>query len=593
MANITTEWQEIGRVTFYSSDTISLQVRYTSQSSTNNTTHVEARIVNVGTYWRTSNGSVTFTGEFTNTIGCATYPNYINQNDEIAIVGKDVPHDENGDRYIYIGATISAIINGSTRTGTIAQTFVQLPHINRYATFGTWVNDFNDEQNPYFTFSNPAEYRINARLEFSGQSIRRDNIPNTGAYTFELTDAERTLLRTYCTGKTLSVNYVLATCYIGSTEAHTESATRTMTMVNANPTFSVTYQDTNATTLAITNNNQQIIQSNSTLQFNIANATALKGASLNKVKVNINGVVQEQSISSSTLAFNYGTINVSSNINANVVLIDSRGFETTIPVALTVLSWSLPSAIITLLRKSNYYTETDITIDANYSSLDSKNTILIKYRYKKTTSATWSAYVVAQDNVQSTFNADNLYEWDVQVLVQDSLGSTTYNLKLGIGQPILFVDRRKRNVGIDCFPQSTNAFEVQGNAQVRGDLLISDSSGNNLQNVGNGLVYDSGSNANGYYIRFNSGIMICCGRTINQNCGGLTTTAYYLTLPQSFKNNDYSITLSRRSGGAYFASTLERTNNVQSGTFEILVWNNNSSTAEAIQFDYMAMGMWK
>lgn len=246
-------------------------------------------------------------------------------------------------------------------------------------------------------------------------------------------------------------------------------------LVNANPTYNVAYQDTNSTTLAITNNNQQIIQNNSTLQFNITNATALKGASLSSISIEINGVTQTQSISSSTLNFNYGTLNVANNINANVVLTDSRGLTTTKQVALTILSWELPNAIITLNRKNNYYTETDIKVDANYSSLDSKNTISIKFRQKKKNEQSYSAYTTLSDNVSTTFNADNLYEWDIQVLLEDLIGSTTYNLTLGVGQPILFVDRRKRSIGIDCFPQSTNSLEVNG------DIYVYD--GNDRKNI--------------------------------------------------------------------------------------------------------------
>lgn len=265
---------------------------------------------------------------------------------------------------------------------------------------------------------------------------------------------------------------ITTTTYSGTTTVGTTTTDVTVYVTNSNPTFDVAYQDTNSTTTGITGNNQHIIQNQSTLQFNITNATALNSATLSSIKVTINGATQTQSISSVTYNFNYGTINVSSNTTATVVLTDSRGFTTTKNVAITVLSWSSPTAIITLQRQSNYYTTTDIKVDANYSSLNSHNTISIKYRIKKTTTSTWGSYVTLSDNVTSTFQADNQYEWNVQVVVQDSLATTTYNLTLAVGTPILFIDITKRNVGVDCFPQSTNAFEVQGNAQVNGDILV-------------------------------------------------------------------------------------------------------------------------
>ncbi len=260
--------------------------------------------------------------------------------------------------------------------------------------------------------------------------------------------------------------------YNGTTLVGETTTNVTCYVTNSNPTFNVAYKDTNTTTTGITGNNQHIVQNKSTLQFNITSASAKNSATLSSVKVTINGATQTQSISSATLNFNYGTINVSSNTTATVVLTDSRGFTTTKNLAITVLSWSSPTAIITLQRQSNYYTATNIKVDANYSSLNSHNTISIKYRIKKTTTSTWGSYVTLSDNVQATFQADNLYEWNVQVVVQDSLATTTYNLTLAVGTPILFIDRAKRNVGVDCFPASTNAFEVEGNAQVNGNLLI-------------------------------------------------------------------------------------------------------------------------
>ena len=266
-------------------------------------------------------------------------------------------------------------------------------------------------------------------------------------------------LKLYMDLKTYTDN--TKTTQVGTTQTKQVSAY----LSNPNPTYDVAYQD-------ITNNNQQIIQNNSQLQFNVTSATAKYGATLAKAKSLINGVETEQVVSSSNFNIDIGQINVANNINATITLIDSRGLETTKQVALTILSWELPNAIITMNRKSNYYTETDIKVDANYSSLDNKNTITIQYRIKKKTSETWGNWTNLSDNVQSTFNADNEYEWDVQVKVQDSLGSTTYNLSLGIGIPIQFIDRRRRNVGINCFPKATNAFEVNGNAEISGNLIL-------------------------------------------------------------------------------------------------------------------------
>lgn len=256
-------------------------------------------------------------------------------------------------------------------------------------------------------------------------------------------------------------NVTVAT-YNGSTLVGTAQCLFTAKVTNSSPTFNAAYKDTKAATTAITGNNQLIIQNNSTLQVNITNASAKNYASLSSVSVTIAGQTITKTISSATLNIDLGTINLSSNTQMVVTLTDSRGISSSKTLTLQMLEWSLPTAIITLARQNNFYTETDINVNADYSSLNNKNTITIKYRYKKVSDSSYSQYYTLQDNVSSTFNADNTYEWNVQVLLQDRLGSTTYNLTLNKGIPIAFFDRLKRSLGIDCFPSDDGSLEVDG-----------------------------------------------------------------------------------------------------------------------------------
>lgn len=377
---------------------------------------------------------------------------------------KTLKHNADG---TYGNLTLSISYAGNSyQSYNSASKTIAIPVIDRYPVL-TSAPNFNDEANPtikYTTSLGMTGATVQACIAVDGSTKvpYRDVIVEDGQYTFELTESERNTLRNLIpNSKTLTVEFTLRTTESGGTN-HFSVLERTMTIVNGNPTFNVAYQDTNSTTLAITNNDQQIIQNKSTLQFNITNAEALKGASLSNVSIDINGVVQTQSISSATLNFNYGTINVAENLNASVVLTDTRGLTATIEVPLTILGWQTPTALITLNRKSNFYTETDITVDANYSSLDSKNVITIQYRIKKKSTTTWGSWNNLTDNVTTTFNADNEYEWDVQVKVEDLLGSKTYNQSIGIGIPIFFIDRAKRSAGVNCFPRYQNTFELNG-----------------------------------------------------------------------------------------------------------------------------------
>lgn len=250
--------------------------------------------------------------------------------------------------------------------------------------------------------------------------------------------------------------------YNGATYIGTKYSTFIAKVTNSSPTFNSAYLDTNATTTAITNNNQQIIRNNSTLQVNITNAQAKNYATLSSAKVNINGTNYTASFSGSSATFNIGTLNLSSNTTAVVSVTDSRGITTSQNLTLIILDWQLPTAIIYLQRESNFYSNTSINVNADYSSLDNKNTITIKARTKKTSEGSYGSYTDLQDEVTSTLNLDNDYAWNVQVLVQDKIGSTTYNLTLDRGIPIVFFDRSKRSMGINCFPADAESLEVGG-----------------------------------------------------------------------------------------------------------------------------------
>ena len=100
--------------------------------------------------------------------------------------------------------------------------------------------------------------------------------------------------------------------------------------------------------------------------------------------------------------------------------------------------------------------------DSFDASVDGKNTISISYTYKKTTDANYPSYTALQDNVLSTFTADNNYEWNVRIKITDSFGTTYYNLILQRGMPILFIDKDKSSVGFNCFPKYEKSVEING-----------------------------------------------------------------------------------------------------------------------------------
>ena len=349
-----------------------------------------------------------------------------------------------------VGTWVSSI----TATGTIT-----LNTIPRQAQI-TKASDFNDEQNPSFTFSNAGGFQMSAYLSFAGKTISRSGLGNatSGTYTFALTEAERTTLRNATpNSKTMTVTYGLQTVISGTTYTHTIA--KTMTVVNASPTApTLAYQDENTTTTNITGDNQRIIRNKSVLQATIGTATAKKGASIISYSTTINGFTK-----AGNGVINLGTVNSATNVELITTVTDSRGNTATVKKTVIIDDWITPTASIELYRINNYEVSSRLKIDSTYSSLNGKNTITCQYCYKKTTDSTYSAWATVTNNTLYTLNFYNTVDILVKIRIQDKLsGWIEYIKGLPKGQPTFFIDIDMKSVGVNCFPKNANSFEING-----------------------------------------------------------------------------------------------------------------------------------
>lgn len=273
---------------------------------------------------------------------------------------------------------------------------------------------------------------------------------------------------------------IYADTYNGSTKIGTKSVKFTCNVANANPTIDkIDYYDSNQKTSDITEDNQIIIRNNSNLEFKLTNLIALKYATLSKVEILLNGITKSATLSSSSVpsqVINFGIVNSSSNLTASISVIDSRGNKTSYSKDITIVDWVQPSAIINCQRENNFYSTTHLTVDGSISSINDKNVIKIQYQYKKTTDTNYSTLNTIQDNTQTSFDIDNKYAWDIRVIVSDLIGSTTYNLFVDKGIPIVYFDRLLSSMGVNCFPKYDNSFEANG-VSLSGKVLYNSANG--------------------------------------------------------------------------------------------------------------------
>jgi hypothetical protein len=234
----------------------------------------------------------------------------------------------------------------NTSTTKATSSTYQLAVIASQATI-TSATDFNDEQNPTINYSNPAGTSVTslqACISFDGSKddIAYRDVPMTGtSYTFYLTDEERAVLRNNTPKTSRKLLFCLRT--IVDSNLYISTSEKTLTIVNANPTFAssqVTYKDTNNATVAVTGNNQHIVQNKSVLSVSFTAATALKGATITSYVVSINGVAKPMS-TAGTIEF--GAINANSNLSLSVTAVDSRGNSTPVYKTVTIIPYAEPT----------------------------------------------------------------------------------------------------------------------------------------------------------------------------------------------------------------------------------------------------------
>ena len=470
MATLTTEWQVLTDNQLAGGMFLQIIARYTGQSVDNNCSYVEAqlriRMGNASHHCYTH--SCNFTGGVFNasdTKGSYYHGWEANTTTTILTQNLTIYHNQDGDAAFTIGGYFSS--NAGVR-GSTSSVDCWLPHINRLSEFSVDKPTFNiGDTLTFSTTKYVSGYRNDLYMVVGNTEVfLKSNVGSTEQ--IDTSQYAATLYQQIPNDRTYSNIFKLYTINGNSVLGYTQQNYTAVTS-NSSPTYNVAYQDTNSATIAVTGNNQQIIQNKSSLQINITNASVKNYAGgLVSASVTINNQTTTIALSGTTNVngnINVGAVNLSQNTTALVRVTDSRGNYLEKTITLIVLPYATPSAEVFLQRKLNYYTQTDIKVTSTYSSLDSKNTISIVYRKKKTSDGDsgWSSYDTLTDDTLATFNADNTYAWNIQILIQDALEPRVIDKVLPAGQPPLYVDFFNNSVGINCFPSKNNSLEVNGN----------------------------------------------------------------------------------------------------------------------------------
>ena len=393
----------------------------------------------------------------------------INQKGGSVLLGTTVhrvSHDADGTKTAQITDTfnINATIDGQKVGSITASGSIALDRIVRNATIVT-ANDFTDETDPTLTYSNPSSFSCDVSIEFAGGSITRAGAASGsgGSYTMQLTDSERTTLRNASKNSpTLRVTYALKTTIDGA--AYYSRADRKMNVVDAAPELgAVSYEDTNAATVAVTGDKSRIVQNHSIMAVTIPTATAKKGAAIASYAIAFGGVTKTVTAAG---AVSLGAVDVSYSQTLTVTATDSRGFTASQSVQVAVDDYSAPTAVIDLHRLNNFEPTTYITANSRYSYLNGKNAVTITAKFKKVSDSSYGTPIELEDSIQSTVTCDRDSAYDFVVTVADRLESIDYALTLGKGIPSFFIDTKKSSVGVNCLPSQSDVLQLGESAWI-------------------------------------------------------------------------------------------------------------------------------
>lgn len=458
-----------------SSYTLKLDVWENSTDTTNNKS-------NIGWTLKLSSGSYNFYGYTVPTnvnIGGVTVYNSspslsIDANSEITIASGslDITHNSDGSKTISCSASISNT-SAYYMTGNIyCSGELTLTTILRQATI-TGANNFTDEEDPGFTFEKAGTGTLNVWLEPNPGSDHlcvREGIPNTGSYTWTLTDEEREQLRAKCVDSNSCTCRIGLYTIINGTE-YASYVDKTLTIVNANPTFSdFDYYDINTSTINVigikTNNDAILIKGQSDLTAVVSyidnKMVALKGATAKQYIATIDS----QSVSADynedkDVTIYFDKINSSGTLKLSVRAYDSRNNSTVVTKDITVLDYEVPEINATATRLNNFENETTLSISADISLLTiddtAKNSIeSAQYRYREK-NGDWGdltdlveSSTSTKDDILTTkfedivLSLDNSKEFEIEVTIQDKLNTTTQTINVAIGKAIFFISSNKK-----------------------------------------------------------------------------------------------------------------------------------------------------
>ena len=431
-------------------------------------------------------------------------------------------HNEDGTLTVYYWASFNTTwdgVNNASLSGNLA-----LPKIDRYSII-TNAENFTDEQSPTITFTNNGLYDLRAKALVGLTQVFSYNLTDSTvtSFTFDFTNAQRNQLRQLCTGKTMPVRLQIVSLEDG-TEKYTSTQTVTMSMVNAEPTFTYTVVETNQNVIDLVQSSTatSIVDNASIVKITVT-PSAKKQATISGVNVVSGGTTYTDTTSPYEIS-----IPVTDN-NFTISVTDSRGYTTTqIDSGRTLIDYEpLRINSYTFKRESPISSNIILNFEAlYYDTIGSNvNTPIVKWKLDNGafTTIPGSSYTIDSQNHKLTIS-----NYEISNVL-------AYNLQ---GQFTIYIEDKLTNAQ----DTGANGLVLKGVAtydagehhlQVNGDLFIADINRDNAVNVLDAIqeaqteTYSTTETAIGEWID---------GSTIYRKCFHTTNVGNTFTITHGISN---------------------------------------------------------
>lgn len=417
--------------------------------------------------WRTNTGYTTYgTGTVYARINGGVYSAGISTGQKITSTpirlgtwDVTVGHNADGSKAISVAGWISHSQFSSSEQG-YTHTLTTIP---RQANI-TESSNFTDIQNPTIKFSNPGGFNMSVWLEPNPNGPHlavRDNIPNTGSYTWELTDEERNQLREACKGKTCTIRIGL----YSNNKQWASYHDRTYTITNANPSF------TSITATPVNPFGSLYLQGKSSIKLTINGAKGIYGSTITTYSIKGG----DYSYSGESNTYTTDVLSKSGDITFTATITDSRGFTASKTVKVTVTAYTLPTLTFETYRCDSSGTKdiikgTYIYVKPTFTYCVITGNAIKTKSIKINNTSKSTAFNSGQGYVFSGYALNTTHE--VEVSITDNVGNTvTVIHDIDIGKVILNIPPHKNGVGWGRYCNKEGEFQIEYDLNIFGKIL--------------------------------------------------------------------------------------------------------------------------